>query len=200
MAKAKTQRKPKVRPQLELAEVEIERAAQHVESAIKVVEDDDDEFMTEKEMERQEEQAEFESAIEQASEASGGDAEGEEPEEKHSIVKPKFKDKYIQNARALGVAGKAAKRSNWDWLSQQIAQACLDEKGKINIDRFMDILEANDVDYSKWQNRNKGWEGRFRMTGRVALQRIVANNNVLHGIGGDQVPPPEWVEKYKTRT
>src|SRR4051794_1490922 len=102
MAKAKAQRKPKARAQLELAEVEIERAAQHVEDAIietvnKATPEEDDEFMTEKEMERQEEQAEFEAAID------GAELDGEEPEEKHSIVKPKFKDKYIQNARALGI-------------------------------------------------------------------------------------------------
>jgi hypothetical protein len=149
-------------------------------------------------MERQEEQAEFEAGIIESVESIGGDEA--EPEEKHSIVKPKFKDKYIQNARALGIAGKAAKRSNWDWLSQQIASVCLDDKGKINVDKFMDILEANGVDYSKWQNRNKGWEGRFRMTGRVALQRVVANNNALKLPDGESnAPPAEWVEKYRTK-
>jgi hypothetical protein len=124
----------------------------------------------------------------------------EAEKEARSVVADKFKTKYIENARALGIPGKAAKRSNWDWLSQQIASACLDDKHKIRIDDFVAILEANGVDHSKWTNRNKGWEGRFRMTGRVALQKIVANGNVLKfPDGGELVPPADFVDRYKTK-
>ena len=54
----------------------------------------------------------------------GDEAEGEgEPKEPNSIVKDKFKEKYIANAIAMGETKKAAKRSNWDWLAQQLAAA-----------------------------------------------------------------------------
>jgi len=119
----------------------------------------------------------------------------------NSIVKDKFKVKYIENATALGLTSKAAKRSNWDWLSQMLAAFCLNDKGKIDIGSFTDVLDANGVDHSRWQNRNKGWEGRFRMTGRVALQKVVANSGVLKW-PGDVEPtaaPAEWAERFKTK-
>jgi hypothetical protein len=118
----------------------------------------------------------------------------------NSVVAEKFKLKYLENARAAGIAGKAAKRSNWDWLAQQIAMACLGEKDKIRIDDFMQLLDDNGVDYSRWTNRNKGWEGRFRMTGRVALQKVVANAGVLKVGMSEVLAPFEFVEKYRTKT
>ena len=124
----------------------------------------------------------------------------EEPKVVNSIVKDKFKEKYIANAIAMGETKKAAKRSNWDWLAQQLAAACLSEKGKIEIGAFKDILDANGVDHSRWTNKNKGWEGRFRMTGRVALQKVVANAGALVTAGGTVIEAPaEFVEKYKTK-
>jgi hypothetical protein len=126
----------------------------------------------------------------------------EEPEEKvvNSIVKPKYKDKYIENAKALGAKGKAARRSNWDWLSQMLATYCLSDKGKIDIGAFTDVLDANGVDHSRWVNRTKGWEGRFRMTGRVALQRKVADSGRLVWPDGTElVVPVDFVEKFKSK-
>lgn len=127
-------------------------------------------------------------------------AEVEEDNKKpNSVVAVKFKEKYLANARERGIPGKAAKRSNWDWLAENLAKLCLDEKHKISIGRFTDVLELNGVDHSKWTNRNKGWEGRFRMTGRVALQKVVANNGVLKTGGEDLVPPAEFIARFKTK-
>jgi len=123
----------------------------------------------------------------------------EEAKLPNSVVAEKFKLKYIENAKANGHAGKAAKRSNWDWLAQEIAGECLKEKEKIDIAEFQDLLELNGVDYSRWTNRNKGWEGRFRMTGRVALQKVVANNGKLVKKMSESVPPAAWVERFKTK-
>ena len=118
----------------------------------------------------------------------------------NSVVLPKFKVKYLENARALGIPGKAAKRSNWDWLSQEIAAECLNDKHKIDIGSFLALLDANGVDHSKWTNRNKGWEGRLRMTGRVALQKVVANTGVLKTADGRQIETPaDFVARYKTK-
>jgi hypothetical protein len=131
-----------------------------------------------------------------------GEEEGEE-KANNSVVAVKFKDKYIANAKALGIPGKAAKRSNWDWLSQQIAAVCLDDKHKIRIADFTALLDANGVDHSKWTNRNKGWEGRFRMTGRVALQKVVANAELMKFPDfmsvSSAVPPADFVARFKTK-
>jgi len=125
--------------------------------------------------------------------------EGEAEKKISTVVAAKYKDKYIANAQANGHNHKAAKRSNWDWLSQQIASVCLNEKGKINIDDFLTLLEANEIDHAKWSNRNKGWEGRLRMTGRVALQKVVANRGELYLPEGPVTAPAEWAEKYKAK-
>jgi len=146
-----------------------------------------------------EEVAELENANDAAIEAQAEAEVEQDNKQNNSVVQAKFKDKYLNNARALGIKGKAAKRSNWDWLSQQIAMICLGEKDKIRIADFKALLDANGVDHSRWTNTNKGWEGRFRMTGRVALQKVVANNNVLKTSSGDQIPPPDFVARFKTK-
>jgi hypothetical protein len=130
-----------------------------------------------------------------------GDAEVEaEVDKPNSVVAVKFKEKYLANARERGIPGKAAKRSNWDWLAERLASLCLDDKHKISIDKFKAVLDANGVDHSKWTNRNKGWEGRFRMTGRVALQKVVANNAALKVPDGeDMVPPEQFIQRFKTK-
>ncbi len=117
-----------------------------------------------------------------------------------SVVAPKYKDTYIANAKANGISGKAARRSNWDWLAQQLAKACLGEKESINMGKFIELLDLNGVDYSKWTNRNRGWEGRFRMTGRVVLQKVVADRgSLLLPDGASEIAPEEWRERFKTK-
>jgi hypothetical protein len=151
-----------------------------------------DEFEAQEDAEQEAEDA--------AAQAEALDFAEEEEKESVSVVKDKFKVKYIENARAHGIPGKAAKRSNWDWLSQQLATFCLNDKHSIDIGAFTDVLDANGVDHSRWTNRNRGWEGRFRMTGRVALQKIVANSGVLKWPTGEPtVAPDEFIAKYKTK-
>jgi hypothetical protein len=115
-----------------------------------------------------------------------------------SVVKPTYKVKYRDRAREAGVKGKAAKRSAWDWLAQSIAAIALDEREKLKVGDFLALLDANGVDHSRWQNRSPGWEGRLRMTGRLALQKVVAEAEVLMTADGEElVPPAEWVAKFR---
>ena len=117
---------------------------------------------------------------------------------KGSVVKPTYKVKYRDRAREAGIGGKAAKRSAWDWLAQELAAATLNEKAKLRVDDFLALLDANGVDHSRWQNRSPGWEGRLRMTGRLALQKVVAESGELHFADGDSKPAPaEWVAKFR---
>lgn len=135
--------------------------------------------------------------IEETPEAEEKQEEDGETKIINSVVAEKYKNRYIENATAHGVKHKAAKRSNWDWLAQQIASLCLNEKHALDMPTFVALLDANHVDHSKWTNRNKGWEGRFRMTGRVALQRkVVEQNQLVLPDGSTTVPTPDWVAKY----
>jgi len=196
---AKRKRKEKISDE-EIAQIEADRMEAHGEAAVAEIVQPESVPVEEVAQEEAPAEEPTELTEEDAAEMAA-EAEVEEDNAKNnSVVLAKFKDKYLQNARALGIKGKAAKRSNWDWLSQQIAAACLGEKDKIRIDDFMRLLEYNGVDYSRWTNRNKGWEGRFRMTGRVALQKVVANANSLKmGDGQDVIPPPDFVARYKTK-
>ena len=111
----------------------------------------------------------------------------------NSVVRRAYKEKYAERNKA---DGKRAQRSCWDWLAQSLAGECLDDKAKISIDKFLKVLELNGVDHSRWTNRNKGWEGRLRMTGRLALQKVVAQTGVLKVDGDELEAPAEWVAKF----
>jgi hypothetical protein len=112
-----------------------------------------------------------------------------------SVVKTAYKKRYAERAAAQG-GGKISQRSCWDWLAQELAAECLDGT-KINIDWFLATLDANGVDHSRWTNRNKGWEGRLRMTGRLALQKVVAAQGHLKTRdGGTLEAPADWIAKH----
>jgi len=119
-------------------------------------------------------------------------------ERKRSVVKSAYKRKYAERAKAAGLASKVAQRSTWDWLAQSIAGECNGEGGKLDVPAFLALLDANAVDHSRWTNRSAGWEGRLRMTGRLALQRVVAAEGALHTADGEElVAPAEWVAKFR---
>lgn len=116
-----------------------------------------------------------------------------------SVVRVKYKVRYKDRAIAAGIKGKAAKRSTWDWLAQELAAATLTKSGELRVDDFLAILEANGVDHSRWTNRSKGWQGRLRMTGRLALARVVAESGVLRYSkeAEDWKPAPaDWIAKH----
>jgi len=115
-----------------------------------------------------------------------------------SVVAVAYKARYAERAANAGIRRKAAQRSAWDWLAQAIAAECLvGKRDSLDVERFLALLEANGVDHSKWQNRSKGWEGRLRMTGRLALQRVVAEAGTLRVLDGEElVPPTEWIAKH----
>lgn len=121
---------------------------------------------------------------------------------KNSVVLPKYKHRYAERAANAGDKRKMVQRSAWDWLAQTLAAQCLDQKQRIDIAKFTRILELNGVDHSRWTNRSKGWEGRFRMTGRLALQRVVAECGVMQILGDEGEhdvveAPTEWVAKFR---
>lgn len=120
----------------------------------------------------------------------------------NSVVAATFKARYRERAvnmarKPKGVAVKALKRSCSDWLAIELAKRTLDEKQKLNVAAFESILSANGVKHDHWNRTSAGWQGRLRMTGRLALQRIVAENDgelVIPGEGTIKAPRV-WVER-----
>jgi hypothetical protein len=122
-----------------------------------------------------------------------------------SVVKPTYKLAYAERAIASrlpkGVSRKAAARSCGDWLALTIAKLCIVGKNTLDVERFEALLDANGVAHSHWNRTTKGWQGRLRMTGRLALQRVVAEADdelLVPGENGDTIvaAPKSWVAKY----
>lgn len=119
-----------------------------------------------------------------------------------SVVKPTYKLAYaarvVNGARGKkGVSKKAQARSCGDWLALELASRTLDDKNQLQLDAFTAILDANGVDHSRWTNRSKGWQGRFRMTARLALQKVVAQEEALYLPNGESLKAPgTWVARF----
>ncbi len=120
-----------------------------------------------------------------------------------SVVKPSYKLAYA--ARALtargtkGVSKKVVARSCGDWLSLEIAKVCVKgKKNELDVAVFEALLDANGVTHAHWNRTTKGWQGRLRMTGRMALARIVAeaDGELELPDGSTVVAPKSWVAKH----
>jgi hypothetical protein len=132
------------------------------------------------------------------------DEPGEDEDRPNSVVKGAYKAKYRARAREMarkpkGVAQKALERSCADWLAVELAKRTLTEgkKPSLIVPAFEAILDANGVKHAHWNRTTPGWQGRLRMTGRLALQRIVAEANELALPGEAPLTPPKaWVAKH----
>lgn len=118
-----------------------------------------------------------------------------------SVVSSNYKRRYAERAAAKktrGMSKKAASRSCGDWLAVQIAKHTLDEKDKLIVEALEDLLDANGVAHSHWNRTTKGWQGRLRMTGRLALQRVVAeaDGELVLPDGSTEKAPRSWVAKH----
>lgn len=106
----------------------------------------------------------------------------EDDPRQNSVVASEYKRKYRERAatrarKPKDVNKKALARCNGDWLAIELAKLTLDDKQKLRVDAFEAILDANDVKHAHWNRTTPGWQGRLRMTGRLSLQRRVAEND-----------------------
>lgn len=114
-----------------------------------------------------------------------------------SVVGRAYKIRYKERAIAEGRRGKAHKRCNGDWLALELMAQTLDDKEKLIVSELEAILSANGIRHEGWNRTTNGWQGRLRMTGRMALQRKVAETGVLVLADGETLEAPaEWVAKH----
>lgn len=107
--------------------------------------------------------------------------------------------------RALYKANSTTGRSNGDWLAERLAIDALDGTGKLSIEAFTSILEANGVDLTgKWaqarfQSTN-GAPGRYRMNGRQVMEKTVAKTGQYFGPNGEEhAPDAEFLADIRTK-
>lgn len=120
-----------------------------------------------------------------------------------SVVNTNYKRRYAERAltakKPKEVSRKVAARSCGDWLAMTIAKLCIDQQtNKLRVDAFEAILDANGIEHNHWNRTTKGWQGRLRMTGRLALQRVVAEaDGELELPSGERlIAPRSWVAKH----
>ena len=103
-----------------------------------------------------------------------------------TVVPVAYKAAYRAKAAALGLAGKAHKRSNCDWLAQELASECV-RKGVFDLPRFLAIFEANTGEdaTARWPSRTNGWEGRLRMSGAIVLRGVVGKRGTFRTPEGE---------------
>lgn len=121
-----------------------------------------------------------------------------------SVVKGTYKVKYAEAVKngakgKKGVSKKVQARCCGDWLALELAARTTNPKtGAIDIAAFEAILTANGVAHEHWNRTTKGWQGRLRMTGRLALQKVVAEaDGELELPGGERIVAPRtWVARF----
>lgn len=104
-----------------------------------------------------------------------------------TVVPVSYKAKYRARAAALGLTSKAAKRSNSDWLAQELENECVGKGGVFDLDRFCAIFTANTSEDAlvRWPSRTNGWEGRLRMSGAIVLRGVVGKRGTFRTPDGE---------------
>lgn len=82
-----------------------------------------------------------------------------------------------------------------DWLAEWLAGKTL-VGGKLDVEAFDAILNANSVDLTKpWarakESGTRGWQGRYRMNGRQVMEKIVAKHGWVNDEEGQPVTVPD---------
>lgn len=138
----------------------------------------------------------------------------DETEEPGSVVKEKYKLEYAARGNPANCG---------DWLARALTDAFVSHHPQTKVGKdgkertvkgpkvfdivsFVDCLELNEVDLSgKWaksyysDNPSKGWQGRFRMSGRQMLEKKVLEHGALYlrvdGKVQKVLPPEEWLDE-----
>lgn len=81
-----------------------------------------------------------------------------------------------------------------DWLAEFLVGQTHGIDG-FRVTDFQDIIDQNGVDQTKaWaklpESGQKGWIGRWRMNGRQALEKLVAERGWVKGVAGEQYDVP----------
>lgn len=144
-----------------------------------------------------------EGTLEQVAGIRTDGAEDEEEERTGSVVPDVFKKRYAE-AGHPGHCG--------DWLALQLNGLCQTMDGKktiTDLDRLEAIANANGVAPARVDRlgtATNGWQGRYRMTVRNMLAKVVADKGFLFipegcGVKKDEErkAPKDWCLKYATK-
>lgn len=126
----------------------------------------------------------------EAFQAEGASEEGEDGEGETKVDRSVVKGKYRAEYKARGDA-----RICGDWLSVVLKGLVNGTKRKLDMDCFIVICGMNGTSekiaqYTTAEKRaSNGWQGRARMSGRLAMEQVIARENNF------QIPRSVWDEK-----
>lgn len=138
----------------------------------------------------------FEACAEMGIDPAVDGEEEEEDERSGSIVPNTYRAVY----REVSTTG----QSCGDWLAERLAIDTL-SGGKLRMADLIATFERNRVDLgAKWATvrfaPTPGWQGRFRMSGRIALEKRIALNGTYASPSGPVITPhADWLDKIRTK-
>jgi hypothetical protein len=127
------------------------------------------------------------------------EAEAEEQEDgagSGSVVRPKYRRDYKERGDPANCG---------DWLARVLKDYTVDKKAGLDLDFYCAILDANDIDHSKYDVKKPSDRGRLRMSTGISLRKKVANAGVLiipaTGDADDVelTPPADFVAKNASK-
>ena len=102
-----------------------------------------------------------------------GGEDDEEEKVSGSVVKPKYKAIYAKNE---------LKDTNNDAFAHAFAEFTVTEDGELDVARVITVARDNGIDTKKYSSRNRGWEGRLRMTiGNILRGKVRRGEDVTIG-------------------
>lgn len=122
--------------------------------------------------------------------------EEDEAEPVGDIVSSKYRAKYKEQGDPASCG---------DWLANVLNEECRRDRkeGGFDLEKFRAILENNDIDHPvpPLAKQSRGWQGRYRMTGRLRLELVVAKAGKLVLSHDDQVlgVPADELQALRSR-
>lgn len=119
----------------------------------------------------------------------------------HSVVKVHYQRLYKETS--------TSGRSCGDWLAENLDGLFITGGPKkkdmfFDYDGFESFLLMNDVKLGHWatvrHTGNRGWQGRYRMNGRLALEQILAERGTVCWVPGtDEEVDADWRDTMLTK-
>lgn len=121
--------------------------------------------------------------------AAADAAEAAKPVKGGSVVHDRYRVRYAEAGHPTHCG---------DWLAETLNNLVLNKAGT-NLELFEAICNANGVDLSAYRREGKGWEGRFRMTGRnLMAKKVYLAGGVLNLPDGTALKAPkDWMETQR---
>lgn len=84
-----------------------------------------------------------------------------------------------------------------DWLSDVLGPLTTTPAGKLDPDAMAEVARLNGINTDKLNRTTPGWQGRFRMTARNMLVKVVAKNGFISvpptDKGDSEKAPSDWL-------